>query len=220
MFSITLGQELQTGIIQTPINQDHPYFLVNSVFNSPVSLNEVRSHLRIDADNDLENTYLEFCVKAAAKFGESYTNLDFIQKKYLTFRNGFGYPITLRRGYLPLENCISSFKYILNGVWESVPETSFYVEYKKPFSSIVSKYNNTFDYITDPILQSVKIEFFAGFGVDESKIPFDIKFAILNHIAAMYENRGDADVASMNFAENFPVQTKIIYDSYKVIETY
>jgi uncharacterized phiE125 gp8 family phage protein len=219
------GFQYQTGLVQTPIEQDYPYFLLEPAANYPISLVEARVHLKIDADDAYSNTYIDFIIKAATSFAEKYTGLDFIQKKYLTFRDSFSYPMTLRRGPFSLQENSIVFKYILNGVWTAVPTTSYQIQYLKPYAKILATRGGNFNYSTDDVAQAIRIEFIAGFGATKDSVPDDLRLGLLNHIAAIYENRGDADegtsgFASTNFAETLPIQTKNIYNSYKIIETH
>jgi uncharacterized phiE125 gp8 family phage protein len=207
------------GIIATPIEKDYPYFLIEPPSSYPVTLNDVRNHLRIDADNTYENTYLEFVLQSATQFCENYIGFDLINKKYLTFRDYFNCDITLRRAPFPPGRVLNVFQFLQQGEWLDIPTNLYYLEFLKPFSKIKQRNNASFNLHTDNVDQCIKIEFIAGYGIDASFVPVNIKLGILNHIAAIYENRGDADQATDVFAQNFPVQTKIIYDSYKIIET-
>ena len=210
----------QLGVVQTPIHKNYFYDVIKPATNYPITLVEVREHLRIDPDNALDNPYLEALIIAATKFAENYINIIFIKQQFVTYRDNLTYPIELRRGPMPFDQPLLSFDYKFNGVWNPVPATAYYVQYLKPYVKIVPPNTPYFGITTDPVFQSVRIKFLAGMADTPDEIPQDLKLALKNHISAMYENRGDADQASAAYDNNLPVATKIIYDQYKVLETY
>ena len=92
--------------------------------------------------------------------------------------------------------------------------------------------SNTFPHLTlkpdqlwptdeDTQEQAVKITFKSGHGNTSSSVPDSLREGLMQHIAAMYENRGDCDNrvsgASLSMAQKFlPVDTQLIYDMYRI----
>ena len=64
----------------------------------------------------------------------------------------------------------------------------------------------------DQVPQAVEIIFTAGYGPDTTDVPADVKFAMLNHIADLYSNRGDCD------SSGIASKTKSLYDKIKIID--
>lgn len=191
-----------------------------------LSLAEIKEHLRIDPLDTSEDTYLEALERTVVLFAEKYTKRDFINKNYLTKRDSFtnntsAFPdpnvLTLRRSKL---QAVISVNYYLDGVLTLLPATEYQVQQESDWGFIVPPNNQSWPEADDRY-NAIEIEFTAGYGPTAADVPQDLKLALLQHIAKMYENRGDCDEAACGCSENFPtIQSKHIYDLYRIWEIY
>lgn len=163
--------------------------------------------------NTDQDVYLTQLILAAAETFEKYTKLTLIRTGYRAFRNSFCASfIQLRRGPL-LE--LASIQYLLDSVPQSLDLSDVFATESNTFAKIYPAKGNEFP-VSDNFPQSVQIDFFAGFGDTSDDIPADVKIGMLNHIAAMYTDRGDCDDCSCDAL--LPKQSMLIYDLYRVID--
>jgi uncharacterized phiE125 gp8 family phage protein len=179
---------------------------------TPVTLSEVKTHLKIDTSDASEDSYLNMLINAATDFGEKYTGRDFINKTYTTFRNGFIEPLELRRSKV---STITSMAYLKDGVFTTINADVYSFENVNNFPYIYLNDGKSWPMDIDCLPQSLRIIFVSGYGESASDVPGDLKLALLNHIAFMYENRGDCS-GDCN-ASNLPSNTKSIYDKRRII---
>jgi len=172
-----------------------------------ITLLEVKTHLRLDIASTAQDTYLTSLIKAATLIGEKYTKRTFINTKFMTYRDFFNGCIELKRSRL---QTLEAFQYSVNASFINVDSSLYYVTDETDFSKIILKEESQYPTDIDSKLQSIAIEFTAGYGVDNTFIPADVKEALLSHIAAMYEDRGDCNLLSS--AESaLPQTTKDFY---------
>jgi uncharacterized phiE125 gp8 family phage protein len=182
------------------------YHVITPPANRPLTLALVKTHLRLDPNDTSEDSYLEFLIDMATEFAEEKIRRVLINTKFRTFRDNFECCILLRKSKF---QSLDLFEYMVDDSFTAVDSDLYYVTDEADFSKIVLKDGSCYPTDKDVRLQSIKIEFTAGYGADESAIPPKIKTALLQHIAALYENRGDCDTASMEAL--LPASAKNIY---------
>lgn len=188
------------------------YNVTTTAANKPLTLDSVKSYLRINLSDKSQDDFLEILIDAATNFGEKYTNRDFINKTYTTFRDNFQDCFELRRSRV---SDVTSVKYLISDVLTTVAITVWGFTDVTDYSEIFLKEDQQWPTDVDLIPQAVEITFIAGYGADDTNVPADIKLAMLSHIAFIFENRGDCDVT--NLANSLPVNAKNIYDSNRLI---
>jgi len=172
-----------------------------------VTLAEVKTHLRLDIASTAQDAYLTSLIKAATLIGEKYTKRIFINTKFLTYRDFFSDCIELKKSRFQI---LHSFKYSVNYSLIDVDPNLYYTTDETDFSKIILKEESQYPDDIDNKLQSIAIEFTAGYGINNTFVPADVKEALLSHIAAMYEDRGDCNLLSS--AESaLPQTTKDFY---------
>jgi hypothetical protein len=115
---------------------------------------------------------------------------------------------------------LTAFEYLVDGTFTAVDSTLYYTTQEPDYSRILLKDQATYPTDKDIQLQSIRIDFVAGYETTSSDLSNnhpELYLAILNHIAALYENRGDCDLASV--ASSLPNTSKLLYDSIKIIES-
>lgn len=181
--------------------------------NKPLSLDEVKIHLKIDLTDATQDTYLNLLIDMATAFGEKYTKRTFINTGFTTYRDDFNDSFLLRRSKTSV---ISSIKYLVSSVLTTLATSVYDFTDVNDFSEIFLKVGQEFPTDVDEVPQAVEIIFTAGYGADTIDIPADVKFAMLNHIADLYSNRGDCggDCSGSGVTAN----TKILYDKVRLID--
>jgi uncharacterized phiE125 gp8 family phage protein len=189
------------------------YNVSTAPINKPLTLVEVKTHLKIDAADATQDDYLNLLIDMARDFGEKYTKRTFIDTGFTTFRDDFNDSLLLRRSKV---SAIASIKYLVSGVLTTLSTDVYDFTDVTDFSEIFLKVDQVFPTDVDQVPQAVEIIFTAGYGADTTDVPADVKFAMLNHIADLYSNRGDCggDCAGSGVTSN----TKILYDKIKIID--
>ncbi|MGD9276245.1 MAG: head-tail connector protein [Candidatus Pacearchaeota archaeon] len=191
----------------------YSYHIITPPATTPVTLAEVKEHLKLDPTDTSQDTYLTFLIKAATKFGEDYTRRIFINTGFRTYRDFFECCIKLRRSKL---QSLDLYEYLVDSLFTTVTSTLYYVTDEVDFSKIVLKNDQHYPIDIDEQLQAIKIEFTAGYGTSETDVPDDIRLALLNHLAAVYENKGDCDQASI--MKLLPATSNAIYQMYRIYD--
>jgi uncharacterized phiE125 gp8 family phage protein len=219
-----------SGIIRRSIARQYSYFLqpydvtippynvppfsTETGYPLPFDINTVKQYLKIDVANTADDALIGMIMQAVVNFAEKYTKRDFIIKKYLTYRDNFNNSIiTLRKSLL--QNIIS-FEYLVNGVFTAVPSV-YYATTDSDFSSVLLLNNDAWPNNIDTRQQAIKILFNAGYGTTSSSIPYNLQLGMLQHIAQLYENRGDcSSTGGSDCGSNIPSAAKLIYDEYRI----
>jgi len=193
-----------------PIEKAWSYLLQPPTGNLAVPLVEMKAWLKVTvADEDALITAL---IKSATLTGERITKRDFIQKTYKTFRDIFSdFPLSFGNfaplippinrpsnfGEIELRKSklqtVLSVEYLLNDVLTPVATTVFYATEEFDFSRLALIDGQSWPTDVDNRKQAVVIKFIAGYGVDDTDIPADIRTAIKKHVANAFANRGDCD---------------------------
>ena len=197
-----------------PFQGNHLYKITIPPVGLPVSLELVKEHLRLGLDDDSQDSYLTFFIESAWLCFEEITKRTLLDTTFETFRNFLNPALQLRRS--PFINLVS-FQYTVNAVLVDVDPLLFYIFEKNQYSYILLRESKSYPSNGDDILQGIKIQFSAGFTAPLSPEHSDIKLALLNHISALYENRGDCDKASIE--SSLPNTSRFIYNKYKILET-
>ena len=156
---------------------------------------------------------------AATEYAEKYTKLDFITRTYETLRDVFGNSLELRRS--PLQS-VTTVEYLQEEVLVTVSTDVYFVTTSNTFPRLALKENQSWPTDEDQQEQAIKITFKSGYGDDPADVPDVLHMGMLQHIAAMYENRGDCDEGrvsggTVSMALKFlPVDAQLIYDMYRI----
>lgn len=178
-------------------SRDYTYVVTVPPVNPAVSLADVKAQLRVigTAEDALLNSY----IAAATDYAEKYTRRDFITRTYNTFRDcfprGYCYPYgQYNTGFEILRSKLSSINsitYLVDGVSTTVPSTVYYNTLQNDYSVVLNRENQSWPTDGDEQLQSITIDFDAGYGPNTSDVPQALQTAISQIVAAMYANRGD-----------------------------
>lgn len=195
--------------------KQYTYKVVTAPTAIAIPLSVVKEHLRIDQDDTTEDSYLTLLVKAVTKYAEDYTKRTFLTTIFETYRDNFcTYEFVLRRS--PLQS-VQFVKYYKDDVLETLPTTDYYNTLENEYSKIFEKQTGSaWPKKIDKRQQAIVIRFTAGYGDDYTSMPSDLVVAMLNHIAKLFESRGDCDESGGGCGGCLPMATKTVYNMYKI----
>lgn len=183
-----------------------------------VPLATFKEHSKASSDSD---SLLTLYLQAATKYAEQITRRDFVNRTYKTFRDFFpgtevfnldslansgNVGFELRRSKL---QSVTSVKYLKAGILTTVDPTVFYNTFENDYSKVLTLDNQVWPTDADDRLQSIEIEFIAGFGADDTFVPDCLQEAIMLHATKMLENKGDCDDSGIE--NSVPGIAKSIY---------
>jgi len=184
------------------------YTITTAPANPAVALADVKTYLKISGT--ASDTLLADLTEAATNFAEAYTKRSLINRTVTTYRDSFTSEIELRRS--PLSS-VTTVKYLLSSVLTTVADSVYYNTSETDFSRIALEDGQAWPTGGDIKLQAVEIIFVAGYGSDEASVPEDIKVALMQHIAALMENRGDCTLQ-----EALPQAARLIYNKHRILD--
>jgi len=170
------------------------YILLTGAKASPVSLDQVKTNLRIDGD-DFDAQLLSL-ISVATAYGENTTGRDFINKTYKGFLDCFPdsscRSIEIKKSKL---QSITSIEYYIDGILTIFDSSKYFITESPDFAKIYLNEDESWPAV-DRRPQAVVITFVAGYGDDSCNVPSGIQQAILQNIAYMFNNAGDCSDVS------------------------
>lgn len=174
-----MGSYLNNG---KPVPKD--YIVTARETTLPISLDSVKEQLKIDGTD--EDDYLTLLLNSAISIAELFTKRDISSKTYKCFLDSFTrtYGFELRKS--PLTS-LDAVRYYKDNTLTTLDSSEYYLTESPNFRSLFPVDSWPCD--SDTRAQAVEIEFRSGY--TETTLPADLEVAILQHITALYENRGD-----------------------------
>lgn len=197
--------------------QPKTYTLVTDSATEPLTLAEVKTHLRIDGTD--YDAILEPLIKTVRQLAEKITGRDFINKTWKTYidcfpsyalapyYSNFCDSIEIKKSKL---SSITSIKYYIDDVLTTLSSSIYYITDVDTYSSIYLDSDSSYP-ATDTRKQAVEIIFVSGYGADATFVPEALKQAMLSHITFLYENAGDC-------VDNGQSQFKSMYLPYIIYQ--
>jgi uncharacterized phiE125 gp8 family phage protein len=154
----------------------------------PISLAEIKAHLRIDADDATEDLLLDAYLGAATRWAEHYNGRKFITQTCVDVFDKF--PSVIRPQGAPLI-AVTSLSYIdSGGQTQTLSATQYAVDAVTEPGRIVPAYGTAWPATRDE-LNAVTLTYTAGYGADGTSVPEHVRNAILLLAGDLYENRED-----------------------------
>lgn len=174
--------------------------LVTAPAAEPITLIEAKNHLKItySEDDDLIGTLIE----ASRKLVEVKLKQSLVTQTYDLFLNGWydevltNYPgryVAQQAVYIPRGpvQSVTSVQFLDTTSTVQTLATTSYIVSKGAPGRITPSYGHYFP-TTLPVIDSVIIRYVAGYGVDGTEVPANIKQAMLLLIGLWYESRSAA----------------------------
>lgn len=210
------GYYSRVPITRNPVAIAYTYKVIVPPASLPLTLSEVKKHLEIDPLYVDDDDYLTLLISAVAEYFECFTNRTLINTTFRTYRDRFADACScfvLRKAVIDPSTVEINYK--KDSVLTPVPPTDYYVTDESSYPGIYLFEGKSWPSDADRVVQAIQIDFVAGFGPDETSIPPKLKIALLNHIAALYTNRGDCD--SDTCASALTKASGLIYGQYKIL---
>jgi uncharacterized phiE125 gp8 family phage protein len=163
--------------------------IINHALETPVTLREVKNHLRID--HNYEDEYLEIIINGGVKFIENHIQKTLITKTYQLINHRSNSETLLQSIPLPMGPVgqIISVNRLVGT--QKVAIKRYFLDTKHS----VNYLECSGDY---PV---VEITYTAGYGLKKD-VPCDIKQALLLQIAEFYEKRENSDISKSNLIDS------------------
>jgi len=155
----------------------------------PVSIDELKLHLRVEGNHDDVN--VEAALDAATGLLDGWTGLlgrCIIRQQWQGFYP-IGAPLTID---LPDVIAVSALDVFANGAWTSVPAQDWRWEFYAGRARVVASKNAAPWPMADDVHEIARITFDAGYGAAASDVPPTLRTIIRMIAGAFYEHRGEA----------------------------
>lgn len=189
------------------------YEIISEPNELPVTLQELKDYLRITSAD--EDSVLTAILKSSVTLAEAYTGRWFISRMA---RGSYPYPyiskfepccfVQIDRSPLQSVELVETF----DGS-NFIPFTDYKISFSDSYSRITSDTFNVLRADCTPFL--IRVEFTAGYG-DASMVPDQIKEAINNIAAGLYQSRGDCCEGSSIISS----VSRSFLDSYRIISVF
>jgi len=176
------------------------YSIVTPPVGGVLSLATLKAFLRIDASNTSEDALLTMFMSSVQSTFERYAGLVLQPTtfKLITTAPQIQTVVTIAK------SPVTSFTSVK--IWDG---TAFVVTDYEGVDGYNAHVHISGSTLSDTLHDKCEIIFIAGL----TTIPEDLKLAMYQHCAYVYENRGDCPIES----GAFPSQVKDVYNSYKVL---
>lgn len=197
---------------QAYLEKANNYIVITAPTEKAILLATLKSWLRIPVADVSEDTILDLLVLQAVGCFEAISRRTLMNTEFKTFRTCWFQFYELRKSIL-----VSIEEVSYNDEDESpviVDSTNYYSNLEDAYSNIIFTDLFTFPAKSDRA-DSIQISFTAGLAALTENVPADIQMALMEHVAFLYENRGDCacdDITSV------PASAMKIYRSYKIEE--
>jgi uncharacterized phiE125 gp8 family phage protein len=206
--------------------KSQPYVVIEPPTEYPLSVADFKLWAKVTGTAD--DPIIDRLIKGVTLEAERYTKREITKKTFRTFRDIFGdleetpvdyrsaryfedVPVTIRRS--PLLS-ITEITYNVAGVPIALDLDDIDIVYSDDFSSLIPAIDKVWKQV-DNRPQSIKIEFEDGFET-AADVPSDLKNALLAHITAVYQNRGDCDSGGSCDCKFAPAEALAVYKQYRI----
>ncbi len=151
----------------------------------PFDIGDAKKYLKIEGSAD--NAVLQNLITTVVQWGERHTGRDFRIKNWRLILDCFDDRILIRKS--PVAS-ITTFKYTLLTVLTTIASTVYQFKQGHQFSEVLLRCDQEWPNDLDKIEAGIQIEFATA--VPRQMVSY--KQAALQHLAYLYENRGDCSV--------------------------
>lgn len=177
----------------------------------PVSLDEIKAHLRIDSDDTNEEALLDAYLGAATRWTEGYCNRKWLTQTCTDVFDEF--PTVIRPRFSPLI-AVTSITYIDDaGASQTLDSSVYQVDAVNEPGRIAVAYNEDWPSLRGGDLNAVTVVYTAGYGSSTSDVPEPVRNAIMMLAGSLYENREDTSPITMS---TVPVDVRMLLAMYRL----
>lgn len=177
--------------------------LVTAPTSRPLTLDQVKRHLRIETSDD--DLYLESLIDASIAHLESVSDLKLITQTWRQYLDELPENNTVRLSVFPVRSITSVVYFDTNGDEKSVTNNRLELDrFSNPARLIIGNVGSI-----EPKLNGIEITIEAGFGETAIDVPDSLIRALLVLIAHNYEFRGAVPVSDIPASEPHGFRTLI-----------
>ena len=189
--------------------------LVTAPTVEPLHLDEVKNHLKVDADLTADDALIQGLIVAAREWAERYTRRALITQTWDLVLDGF--PAVIWVSKAPLQSITSITYTDSDGDSQTLSSSLYTVETPAGPTAqkgrIVPAYNEVWPTVRSHI-NVVTVRFVAGYGDTWNDVPQSIRQAMLLVIGEVYERREQAIVGTI--INKVPMAAEVLAGPYRL----
>ena len=188
--------------------------LVTAPAVEPVSVADVKSHLRIDNTDD--DTLLGTYIAVARRFCERYQNRAYITQTWKLVLDNWpkGHDV-IELSYPPLQSVTNIVYYDTDETANTLSTSVYMVDTDSKPGRVTLKYNQTWPYTILRPYNGIEITYVAGYGDAASDVPENVVHAMKLLIGHLYENREATGIRPLS---EIPFAVKSLLDLERIIK--
>lgn len=196
----------------------------------PVSLEEAKNHLRVDADLTSDDALIVMLIGAARRYAEMYCNRSFITRKWRLVLDSFpgavamgvpfgityslpGNVIQLERG--PVQSVDSIIYTAMDRSFNAMSPSDWVTDTSGGLARVMPRFGAIWP-IPLPEIGAIQVNYTAGYGANASDVPAGIRHWILLRVNTLYENREEVAILPRGKADPLPFIDSLL-DPYRVV---
>ena len=187
--------------------------LVTPPTELPITVDDAKQHLRVEADVTVDDGYITRSIDAARKRYEHYSKRALITQTWDWTLDAFP-----RLGWLfevpkPRLQSVASIQYIdTAGATQTLATSEYTVDAKNQPGRIAEAFGKSWP-ATQAVINAVTVQFIAGHATS-AEVPEDVKFGMLLVIGHLYQNRESVIVGTI--ATKLPDGVEALWAPYRV----
>ena len=179
--------------------------LITPAVKLPLSLDEIKSHLRIHSSVTVDDALLMAMQRAALSHAEETlaSGRAFITQTWREYWDGFPHwsPLLLSKAKV---QSVTSVKYIdtagVQQTWSASLYDTDLISSERQRARIEPAFGEVWP-STRHVMNAVEVEYVAGWGIDWNSVPEDARLGLLGLTGHLYENRETYYTQSFTFKE-------------------
>lgn len=194
------------------LDRDSEYIIITPPTEKALLLDTLKSWLRIPTSDTSEDVILDLLIGQAVGCFESISRRTLMNTGFQTYRSCWLQCYELRRSKLvTIDEVAYNDEDEINQI---VDPSNYSVCLDPAYSSLV--FSKLFNWPEkSDLCDSIQIKFTAGLAALTADVPPDIQMALMQHIAFLYENRGDC---ACDDAASIPASAMKVYKAYQIVE--
>lgn len=191
--------------------------LVTGPTKKPLDIMNVKDQLRIDYDDDSEETYLERLIATATERVENLCGRKLITQTWKAYYDDWPFEDRFEIPFGQLQS-ITHLKYTdtddSTSTWST---TNYKVDTYDDPGHLVLGYNKSWPTVTLQVANPIEIQFVCGYGDDEEDVPEQLRHAMKLLVTHWYENReGWLSIPGMSVYLETPEALYALIEDYRI----
>lgn len=188
----------------------------------PIDLATAKNFLRLDSGLTADDTLISIMIGAARRYAETYTRRSFVTQQWRRTLDGFSEAgfgagggfnvIELERGRV---QTVDAIRYVdMAGTTQTVDLSTLVLDTSTEPARVMPRFSLIWP-IPLPQINSVQIDYTAGYGASATDVPEGIRHWMLVRLATIYDHRQEVEVVSRGKVEAMPFIDTLL-DPYKI----